>query len=511
MTRRAKAAIALAVLVALVGVLAVGVRALLGGDRIKAAIEAQASAALGRPVTIQAASPHLFPRVGIDLTGIAVGAGREVTIERAQLTTGLRALFGRRVEDADIAIERSRVDVRWALSLLEVLARQQSSASSSSSALTIESIGSLALNQITLVAGQRTLLVDLQSSLSGGDRFAVSRLHGVSDGSNFVAAGELTSLAKRTGTFTIDAEALDLDGLLAFLTAATPAGAATSPSSASAPPAPVVPLRLDVVVKAQSGRAAGAALTNIETTARVRGSAVALEGLKMNLFGGRFDGSVTVDGAQAPPRYEWRGAVEALDVPAIVTFAGSPGSMTGRLSGTMALSASGLDSQTALQSARGTARVVVSDGRVPNLDLVRKVVLAFGKPTGDRPEGSGETFSRLAATLNVGGRALTTNDLAFASRDVDMTGAGTLSLATQAVDFRTNVVLSQELSAQAGRDLYRVAREGDRVVLPARITGTVAAPTVFVDVGAALQRAIRNRAQDELKNLFEQFGRRKKD
>jgi hypothetical protein len=92
-----------------------------------------------------------------------------------------------------------------------------------------------------------------------------------------------------------------------------------------------------------------------------------------------------------------------------------------------------------------------------------------------------------------------------------MTGAGTLSLATQAVDFRTNVVLSQELSAQAGRDLYRVAREGDRVVLPARITGTVAAPTVFVDVGAALQRAIRNRAQDELKNLFEQFGRRKKD
>jgi uncharacterized protein involved in outer membrane biogenesis len=510
MTRRTRALVAVGVLLALAAALAAGVRLLLGGDRIKAAIEAQASAALGRPVTIQTASPHVFPRVGIDLTGIAVGGGREVTIERARLTTGLRALLGRRVADADIAIERSRVDVRWALGLLEVLARQERSGPPTSSALTIESIGSLALDQITLVAGQRTLVVDLQSSLSGGDRFVVRRLHGVSEGSNFVAAGELTSLAKRTGTFTIDADALDLDGLLAFLTAATPAGAATSPSTAAAPPAPVVPLQVDVAVKARSGRAAGASLTDIGTTARVRGSAVALEALKMNLFDGRFDGSVTVDGAQAPPRYEWRGTVEHLDVPALVTFAGSPGSMTGRLSGSMALSASGLDPQSALESARGTARVVISDGRVPNLDLVRKVVLAFGKPTGERPEGSGEVFSRLAATLNVGGRALTTNDLSFASRDVDMTGAGTLSLTTRAIDFRTNVVLSQELSAQAGRDLYRVAREGDRVVLPARITGTVSAPTVFVDVGAALQRAIRNRAQDELKNLFEQLGRRKK-
>jgi hypothetical protein len=114
----------------------------------------------------------------------------------------------------------------------------------------------------------------------------------------------------------------------------------------------------------------------------------------------------------------------------------------------------------------------------------------------------------MASTLAVGGRMLSTKDLTFASRDVDMTGEGTLSLATQAVDFRTNVILSPELSAQAGRDLYRVAHEGDRVVLPARITGTVASPTVFVDVQAALQRAIRNRAQDELKNLFDSLGKR---
>ena len=132
-------------------------------------------------------------------------------------------------------------------------------------------------------------------------------------------------------------------------------------------------------------------------------------------------------------------------------------------------------------------------------------MLAFGKPSGERPAGSGEVFTRMAASLAVGRQLLTTSDLTFASRDLDMTGEGTLSLASQAVNLRTDVMLSRELSAQAGRDLYRLAREGDRIVLPARIGGTVASPTVFVDVQSALERAIRNRAEDEMKSLFDRL------
>ena len=61
----------------------------------------------------------------------------------------------------------------------------------------IDSIGSLTLREITLVAGMRTLVVDLDSALTGGDRFVVRRLRGVSDGSNLTASGELESLSKR--------------------------------------------------------------------------------------------------------------------------------------------------------------------------------------------------------------------------------------------------------------------------------------------------------------------------
>jgi uncharacterized protein involved in outer membrane biogenesis len=507
--------------IVLIAGLAIAIRVLLGGDRIKAAIEAQAAAALGQPVTIQTAVPRLFPRVSLDLRGITIGNAREVTIEQVRLATGFRALVQRRIQDAEIQVERSQIDVRWALALLAALVDAntvEAPAPAQSSAFAIDSIGAITLRNLALVAGKHTLNVDMDSSLTGGDRFVIDRLQGRSDRSDFRASGEFSSVSKRTGTFTVDAETLDLDGLLAFFAAATPAGGAqlASGRAGKAPRTNQQPLHVDVSVRAKRGRALGVALTNMTTTCRVAGSDVLLEKLRMELFGGRYDGSVAFRGSQgesartgsADGRYEWRGTVENLDVPQLAAFAGAAGSITGRLAGTLSITASGVDPQQAIQRARGTARVAITDGRIPGLEIVRSVILAFGKPSTERPAGSGEAFTRLAATLAVAGQQLATNDLSFASRDFDMAGQGTMSLGSQAVDFHADVVLSRELSAQAGRDLYRVAREGDRVVLPARITGTVSAPTVFVDVQAALNRALRNRAEDELKSLLDRLQKR---
>jgi hypothetical protein len=236
---------------------AIAVRLLLGGDHIKAAIEAQASAALGRPVAIRTAVPRLFPRVSLDLDDIAVGEKREITIERVRLSTGLRALFGRRVEDAQVSVEGSQIDVRWALALLRVLTTPSATpapTATSPYALTIVSITSISLRDVTLLAGPHSLRVEMDSSMIGADRFAVRRLHARSEldtGSNrtntetapsseFTASGEVDSLTKRTGTFAIDAESLDLDALMAFLTAATPSGSQVGAdiTAAPAPPPP---------------------------------------------------------------------------------------------------------------------------------------------------------------------------------------------------------------------------------------------------------------------------------
>ncbi len=497
--------IVIAVLVAivlLVAIVAVAIRVMLDEDRVKAALEAQATAALGRPVTIGSARPRLFPRVGLELGATTIGEGREVSIDRIRVSTGVGDLLRRRIQDATLLVEGSTIDIRWALALLASMGEKGPDAAASEGWFVVDSINQIATRDVTFTAGPRTLRVEMDAALSGGDRFVIRQLSAQSEGSSLTATGELSSIASRKGAFTIDAASLDLDALMAFLAAATPAGSRELPDAKPAPEASGVPLDVDVAVRAVKGRAVGLPLEQITANAKLRGSDVRLDDLGVRLLGGKFAGSAAFLGGGTSGRYEWRGRFDGLDVSQLVAIAGSPGAITGQLSGTVNLTAAGADADQALRSAKGTADLAVTDGRVPGLEVVRAVILAFGKPSGERPGGSGEAFTRLAATLAIQGLAASATNLTFASRDFDMTGSGRVSLVDHSIDFRTDVMLSRELSAQAGRDLYRLAREGDRIVLPARISGTMSAPTVLVDVQAALGRAIRNKAQDELKNLF---------
>jgi uncharacterized protein involved in outer membrane biogenesis len=492
------------VLVVLAVTLGIAARMILGGDAVRVALEQQASAALGQPVSIQTATPRIFPKPAIHLTGVSVGAGRQVTIERASLATGLRALLSRRIENAELRIEGSRIDVRWALTLFDLLSSdQQPAAAGSSSGISIVSVTALDLRDIALLAAGRTLHVDMDSALTEADRLAVTRFDAKSETSELSARGEFSSLANRVGKFEVDAESLDVDGLLAFIAATTPAGSQTVPAAKTATPPP--PLKLTIGLKARKGIAAGAGFSNLSATCRVDGDNARLDDLRLNAFDGTFKGIVGLQGSGRQPQFNWRGTFDGLDAAKVAAFAGTSGSITGKLGGSVDIAAAGQDPAAAIRDARGRGRVVLSDGKLPGLEIVRNVILAFGKPTGDRPAGSGESFSHLAATLAVADQRLTTNDLTFASRDFDMTGKGVLSLATQTLDFQVDVILSRELSAQAGRDLYRLAREDDRIILPARITGTVGSPAVFIDVTEALKRALRNRAEDEVKSLFDRL------
>ena len=329
------------------------------------------------------------------------------------------------------------------------------------------SVTALTLRGIDLIAAGRTLRVDMDSSLTGSDRLAVTRFDAKSDTSDLGATGEFSSLSARTGKFAVDAQSLDVDGLLAFIAATTPAGSqAASPAPAGAP------RKLTIGLKAKKGIAAGAGFSNLSATCRVEGDNARLDDLSLNAFDGTFKGVVGLKGSGAEPQFSWRGTFEGLDAAKVAAFAGTTGSVTGKLDGSVDITAAGQDPAAALHRAHGRARVVLSDGKLPGLEIVRGVILAFGKPTGDRPAGSGEAFSQLAATMAVADQRLTTNDLTFASRDFDMTARGALSLASQTLNFQADVILSRELSAQAGRDLYRLAREDDRIILPARITGT---------------------------------------
>ena len=87
------------ILIAIVG-LAVAVRMLIDPERVRSTIAAQASAALGMPVSLQAASVSIWPRPRVTLSGLKVGEPASLTLETIEVATALRALLSRRIENA---------------------------------------------------------------------------------------------------------------------------------------------------------------------------------------------------------------------------------------------------------------------------------------------------------------------------------------------------------------------------------------------------------------------------
>ena len=418
------------------------------------------------------------------------------------VSTGLRGLFSRRIEDAEVVAADGRLAVDAALAMAAA-SRPATSASAGSPTLTLVSIRTIAFDKVDITAGGSTFSVDLRSSLAG-DRLAVSRLSARSARTQLEGSGEVNT---NTGEmrFEVNADPLDLDELLALASAFSSSG-----TTARQDAGPASPVKLQLAVKAPRGKFAGYDFTDCTAQVHAAGSSVTLPSLGFKMFGGQFAGTLNLDASGATPRMQLRGKASGIDVTRLAAAAGTPGSISGQLGADVNVRTAGANMDAMLHDAQGTAEAAITNGVIPGLEMVRTIVLAFGKPSGAPPQGSGSAFTRLAGTFNISNGTLTTNNLTFASRDFDMNGRSSLHVASGALDAATNVALSKELTAQAGTDLRRYAQSDGRVIVPTRISGTLANPQVSIDLAAATQRALENELKRRAKGLLDELFKKRK-
>jgi uncharacterized protein involved in outer membrane biogenesis len=459
--RRKWPLVALAVL--LVGALGTyfAARRALATDLVRTQLEQQLSARLGQAVTIGAVSASFFPQIAVDLRDVAVGRPVVVRMARVKVLTGLRALFADVVEVREVIVSDGRPG-----------------------------------------GADPPFVFDLEASVLG-DRLDITSLKARGRTTRIDAKGVLTSIAGLEGALEATADPLDLNETIAIAGALSPQGRAPARGKPS-------PMHFVVKIAAPETRFGTYAFRNLSTTMDVAPGRTLLDALSLEMFGGSFTGRLDVDTHGDAPALRLTGSIARLDVPSLLTGSGSPGGLTGRLGGTVSIAAAGSDGAALMRTARGTINAVVSDGTLPRLDLVRTVVLAFGKPTGAPAEGQGTAFDRLGGTFALSNGTLRTENLALASRDFDTVGRGSLAIESGAVDARADVVLSPELTAQAGTDLRRYAQEDGRVRVPATLTGTLHRPRVSIDVAAAARRALGNELQRRATSFLEGLFKKKK-
>src|SRR2546427_7685597 len=110
MTRRL-ILLALGVIVVLVVAMAAVTYWFVGGDGVRVALESQATRWLGQRVTIGSAKATIFPRPAIVLRDVRAGDPVRVLLSEVRLSAGLKPLWSRRIEDAEVAVSDSRMDM----------------------------------------------------------------------------------------------------------------------------------------------------------------------------------------------------------------------------------------------------------------------------------------------------------------------------------------------------------------------------------------------------------------
>ena len=489
------------VVVAAAGLL-IWARAVLAGDGVRTAVEAQLSAALGQPVTIGSVHAAIFPRVTMNLDDVAIGKPARIVVARLHVGTSLRALLSRRIEHAAIRLAGARIELP--LPQLAFAAPSTSPGAPRDAPVEIVSIDTIELTDLEIVSGGRVLRGSVDV-VPAGKGLTIHRVSLATEDTSLEVTGTISDLAGPTGELAVTGAGLNVLQLLEFVRDFSKgAGLADGSTASGADP---VPMDLRIAIETRRAMVGTLALEALSGRAHITPGTVALDPVSFGVFGGTYTGTLALTLADTPS-YRIKAALAGLDAASAMAFAGSAGAMTGRLAGTIDVEGRGTIGDQVLSTARGAARLDVTNGTVAGLGLVRTIVLAGSmraesQATVDRSrDAAPEPFSRLGATLAIGGGMARTTDLQFESPDVRMSAVGEIGLRARSINLAGDVQLSDALTKQAGRDLVRYTRENGRVTVPVVITGAPGDLRVSLDITEAARRAITNRAMEEAKKAI---------
>jgi hypothetical protein len=489
--------IGFACLVLIVVLAAGGIYWFLSGDGIRIALERQATAWLGQPVRVSSARVEFLPRIAIRLDGVSVGEPARVLLTEVAVSTALRALLARRIADAEVRIRDSRLELPLPFALPSKAAPEQESADGAAPAVVVESIRSIALQDVTVASRGREIRVSADSSLAGTS-VQLRELTAESGKTSISARGAIELEPRVDATLEVTANRIDLDELLALADAFS--GSVPSRALAAGQGSSEQQTRIVAHVTANTGTIGGVDVSQVVGEFQIEGDQVVLSPLAFQVFGGRFEGSFSAT-LQDSMAVTIRSRLVGLDVAALAAFGGAADTISGTLSGEGHFTGSGGDFAAVLGGARGSGTAAIVDGTIQRLGLVRTVVLFFGRPAADAAAAT-DAFSRMDLEFSLARQLFSADAFSLRSADADISGTGTLAVSTKALNGRLDLMLSQDLSAQAGTDLLRYTREGDRVVLPAALGGTLERPRLTIDAAAALRRGLRNEIGGRLKGLL---------
>jgi AsmA protein len=160
---------------------------------------------------------------------------------------------------------------------------------------------------------------------------------------------------------------------------------------------------------------------------------------------------------------------------------------------------------------QGNGKLVANDGELTNVDLIKKIQRATGMIGLTKEQGrEATTFKTLEADFTVADGSADFKRIYLVNPQMEIHGAGTMTLNQPHLNMAVETTLSAEASARTtrGKTMTFFKDSEGRIVVPLRITGPVENPSVNLDTEKLAEKGITRSLEKNLSSFFKQFFRR---
>jgi AsmA protein len=310
-------------------------------------------------------------------------------------------------------------------------------------------------------------------------------------------------------SFTLAIDRVNVDRYLPPKAADAQAGETTA-GDVELPTETLANMKLNGQVEVGELELAGLKFAQVGTEIVIGDRSAALNGAKADLYGGRFEGSLTVDGRAETPGLALNGRATGLALePLIQALTAEEANFSGTGNFDLALTGRGAKVIDNVRSAAGTMSFTLSEGAIKGFNLGRSLCAVYNaaqklpKPA-DAPLVT--AYQTIRGTARVDAGVAQSSDLLARTVFMDVAGGGNLGLAEQRLDYDLQAELTGPIAIQGCESMRELVGQS----LPLRIRGTVTEPEIMPDfrkiiedrLKRQLERNVTDRLQERLQDLI---------
>jgi AsmA protein len=375
--------------------------------------------------------------------------------------------------------------------------------------------GELQIEDPRLPMKQLKLPLDASLQVDWGASKAAGSLSTRVEDSPVKARFEVAKFSPLQAGFDVAIDRLDLDRYFPE-TAPAGAAAAAAPAPAAGHAAPLDfsflrGLALNGALKVGFLQARNLKLNNVASRVVAANGRLELDPLSADLYGGHLAGSLRLQAEGN--RIALKQAMNNVAIGPLVRDYAHKDILEGRGQLLLDVTASGNSVVAARQSLNGSARLSLRDGSVKGINLAKtlregKAMLAGGKQDAVVAANKSEKtdFSEMAASFRITNGVARNDDLSAKSPFLRVTGAGSIDLVREQLDYLAKVTVVASATGQEGKELADL----NGLTIPVKLTGPYDKPSYRLEFGALAASLAKQQVQKRVEQQLEkQLGDKK--